>query len=110
MVKPRLWHRIGGDLRSNGGVVVHRPVSSSGGILVPRGPWTKSGPGSVLQSEEQSWRMASRSAWGRRAGASLAKLGKWGDLSRVACEAIAIEGYRSGALSQSQVQRLLGQH
>jgi len=34
--------------------------------------------------------------------------GKWGDLSRAAREAIAIEGYRSGALSQSQVQRLLG--
>ena len=34
--------------------------------------------------------------------------GKWGDLSEAAREAIAIEGYRSGALSQSQVQRLLG--
>jgi predicted HTH domain antitoxin len=34
--------------------------------------------------------------------------GRWGDLSRAAREAIAIEGYRSGALSQSQVQRLLG--
>lgn len=34
--------------------------------------------------------------------------GKWGDLSRAAREAIAIEGYRSGALSQNQVQRLLG--
>lgn len=34
--------------------------------------------------------------------------GKWGDLSKAAREAIAIEGYRSGALSQSQVQRLLG--
>ena len=33
---------------------------------------------------------------------------KWGDLSRAAREAIAIEGYRSGALSQNQVQRLLG--
>jgi len=33
---------------------------------------------------------------------------KWGDLSRAAREAIAIEGYRSGALSQDQVQRLLG--
>ncbi|MGH9323476.1 MAG: UPF0175 family protein [Vicinamibacteria bacterium] len=34
--------------------------------------------------------------------------GKWGDLSQAAREAIAIEGYRSGALSQNQVQRLLG--
>jgi predicted HTH domain antitoxin len=34
--------------------------------------------------------------------------GKWGDLPRAAREAIAIEGYRSGALSHSQVQRLLG--
>ena len=33
---------------------------------------------------------------------------KWGDLSKAAREAIAIEGYRSGALSQDQVQRLLG--
>jgi len=33
---------------------------------------------------------------------------KWGDLSRATREAIAIEGYRSGALSQDQVQRLLG--
>jgi len=33
---------------------------------------------------------------------------KWGDLSQAAREAIAIEGYRSGALSQAEVQRLLG--
>ena len=33
---------------------------------------------------------------------------KWEDLSEAARNAIAIEGYRSGALSQSQVQRLLG--
>ena len=33
---------------------------------------------------------------------------KWGNLSRAAREAIAIEGYRSAALSQNQVQRLLG--
>jgi hypothetical protein len=33
---------------------------------------------------------------------------KWGDLSRAVREAIAIEGYCSGALSQNQVQRLLG--
>lgn len=33
---------------------------------------------------------------------------KWGNLSHAAREAIAIEGYRSGALSQAEVQRLLG--
>jgi len=33
---------------------------------------------------------------------------RWGDLSQVAREAIAIEGYRSGALSQAEIQRLLG--
>jgi hypothetical protein len=33
---------------------------------------------------------------------------KWGSLSRGALEAIAIEGHRSGALSQAQVQRILG--
>src|SRR6185369_8790867 len=33
---------------------------------------------------------------------------RWGDLSQAAREAIAIEGYRSGALSQAEVQRLLG--
>ena len=33
---------------------------------------------------------------------------KWGDLPARAREAVAIEGYRSGALSQAQVQRLLG--
>jgi predicted HTH domain antitoxin len=33
---------------------------------------------------------------------------KWGSLSRGALEAIAIEGYRSGALSHAQVQRILG--
>lgn len=33
---------------------------------------------------------------------------RWGDLSRAAREAIAIEGYRSGALSQAEAQRLLG--
>ena len=33
---------------------------------------------------------------------------KWGDLSQAAREAIAIEGYRSGALSQAEVQRMLG--
>jgi len=33
---------------------------------------------------------------------------KWKDLSRHALEAIALEGYRSGELTQWQVQRLLG--
>jgi hypothetical protein len=33
---------------------------------------------------------------------------KWGDLPGRAREALAIEGYRSGGLSQAQVQQLLG--
>ncbi len=33
---------------------------------------------------------------------------KWGSLSKRALEAIAIEGYRSRALSNAQVQRILG--
>ena len=33
---------------------------------------------------------------------------KWGDLTQRTREAIAIEGYRSGALSQDEVQRFLG--
>lgn len=33
---------------------------------------------------------------------------KWGDLPARAREAIVVEGYRSGALSQAQVQRFLG--
>jgi hypothetical protein len=33
---------------------------------------------------------------------------KWKDLSRHALEAIALEGYRSGALTESQVRRVLG--
>ena len=33
---------------------------------------------------------------------------RWGDVSRRTLEAIAIEGYRSGALTESQVRRLLG--
>jgi predicted HTH domain antitoxin len=33
---------------------------------------------------------------------------QWPDLSRQALEAIAVEGYRTGALSESQVRRLLG--
>jgi len=33
---------------------------------------------------------------------------KWKDLSRHALEAIALEGYRSGALTESQVPRVLG--
>lgn len=33
---------------------------------------------------------------------------KWGDLSRAALESLALEGYRSGALTHSQMRRLLG--
>lgn len=33
---------------------------------------------------------------------------EWGDLPRRALEALAIEGYRSGALTQAQVRRMLG--
>ena len=34
--------------------------------------------------------------------------GQWPDLNRHALEAIAVEGYRSGALTEEQVRRLLG--
>lgn len=34
--------------------------------------------------------------------------GRWGDVPRRALEALAVEGYRTGALSESQVKRLLG--
>ncbi len=33
---------------------------------------------------------------------------QWPDLNRQAVEAIAVEGYRTGALNESQVRRLLG--
>jgi Uncharacterised protein family (UPF0175) len=33
---------------------------------------------------------------------------KWGSLTKGTLEAIAVEGYRSGALSHAQVQRILG--
>jgi hypothetical protein len=33
---------------------------------------------------------------------------RWKDLPRQALEAIALEGYRSGALTESQVRRVLG--
>jgi hypothetical protein len=33
---------------------------------------------------------------------------RWGDVARHALEAVALEGYRSGALTASQVGRLLG--
>lgn len=33
---------------------------------------------------------------------------QWGDLPRHALESLAIEGYRTGALSRSQVRRMLG--
>lgn len=34
--------------------------------------------------------------------------GQWGNVSRGALEAIAVEGYRTGALTEAQVRRLLG--
>jgi predicted HTH domain antitoxin len=34
--------------------------------------------------------------------------GRWGNLSRHALETIAVEGYRTGALTETQVRRLLG--
>jgi len=33
---------------------------------------------------------------------------RWGNVSRHALEAIAVEGYRTGALTETQVRRLLG--
>jgi predicted HTH domain antitoxin len=33
---------------------------------------------------------------------------QWRDLPRQALEALAVEGYRTGALSETQVRRLLG--
>jgi len=33
---------------------------------------------------------------------------RWEDLPRQALEAVAVEGYRTGALTESQVRRLLG--
>lgn len=36
------------------------------------------------------------------------RLASQGDLSRVALEGLALEGYRSGILSSSQVRRMLG--
>jgi len=33
---------------------------------------------------------------------------RWGDVPRHALEAIAVEGYRTGALSEAQIRRLLG--
>ena len=34
--------------------------------------------------------------------------GRWGDLAMRAREAVAVEGYRTGALSHAQLQSLLG--
>ncbi|HEV2720779.1 MAG TPA: UPF0175 family protein [Thermoanaerobaculia bacterium] len=34
--------------------------------------------------------------------------GRWPDLSKQALEALAVEGYRIGALTENQVRRLLG--
>lgn len=39
---------------------------------------------------------------------SAALQGQWDDVPRRALEAIAVEGYRSGALTESQVRRLVG--
>ena len=39
---------------------------------------------------------------------SAALQGQWRDLPRQALEALAVEGYRTGALTESQVRRLLG--
>jgi predicted HTH domain antitoxin len=39
---------------------------------------------------------------------SAALEGQWRDLPRQALEALAVEGYRTGALTESQVRRLLG--
>ncbi len=33
---------------------------------------------------------------------------KWGDLPRGVLESVAVEGYRSGALTEEQLRRLLG--
>lgn len=33
---------------------------------------------------------------------------RWGDMSRRALEAVAVEAYRTGVLSESQIKRLLG--
>ena len=35
-------------------------------------------------------------------------VGQWGDVPRHALEALAVEGYRTGALNESQLRRLLG--
>jgi len=34
--------------------------------------------------------------------------GQWGNVPRHALEAVAVEGYRTGALTETQVRRLLG--
>jgi hypothetical protein len=39
---------------------------------------------------------------------SEARKGQWPDLPQHAREAVAIEGYRTGGLTESQVRRLLG--
>jgi len=39
---------------------------------------------------------------------SAALEGRWSDLPRQALEALAVEGYRTGALTEGQVRRLLG--
>lgn len=39
---------------------------------------------------------------------SAALAGQWGNVPRRSLEAIAVEAYRTGALTESQVRRLLG--
>ena len=39
---------------------------------------------------------------------SAALEGQWQDIPRQALEALAVEGYRTGALTENQVRRLLG--
>jgi predicted HTH domain antitoxin len=39
---------------------------------------------------------------------SAALEGQWDDVPRRSLEAIAVEGYRTGALTESQIRRLLG--
>lgn len=39
---------------------------------------------------------------------SAALEGRWGNIQRQTLEALAVEGYRTGALSENHVRRLLG--
>ena len=42
------------------------------------------------------------------ADVSEALQGRWGDVSRHALETLAVDAYRTGVLSESQIKRLLG--